>query len=632
MITILVVDDMPIFRDPIAATLRLAGYQTSAASNGLEALASARANRPDLILLDLAMPVMDGLTCLRRSVPHTALMNVPVILLTAMSEKRHVLEAAKLGVKDYLLKSRISPYRYACRVSGALAGENAASTAVSSEPEQTVLHATDAASTLQACDAHRAPQIRQRRTRGVAARQAVASATRPLLTREECLARAEEAMQIKTLSGVVAQVIAAAASPSGNVTDLAQLISRDSMLSARVLQVANSAAYASGRPVVSTIPDAIRKVGCATVRNLAAALGVFDIMPESSADGFNPIHCWQHSFAVAQLCEELASASCPEQAGIAYVVGLCHDLAEIFVHLQFNAEIREVIETAEKTGRPQQRVESELLGITCAELSKTVFRLIGLPDAIREPIEILHGPHPEQSAHPLARILWMAENYANGIFLASSPTSTVSPLPQLLCHAVTGDPNPPLPNAERLRSQVLCLTAMLARLSKTEEKKLLEPMFQMRPMKVCLVRDPSLSRFDPIEIALKALAEVQCLESLPKEPMALRPDAIVVVSRSLDSFSPSQQDLERATARAGGGSPLPLLWITAGSITREDSTRQCPLLTRRCDCGDLAAVRRWLTKGDYRSDYSRGGSAVDDARGGSMRWLRRQAINKGEEH
>jgi HD-like signal output (HDOD) protein len=383
-------------------------------------------------------------------------------------------------------------------------------------------------------------------------------------------------MQMKTLSGVVAQVIAAAASPKGNVTDLAQLISRDSMLSARVLQAANSAAYASGRPVVSTVPDAIRNVGCMAVRNLAAALGVYDMMPESSADGFNPIHCWQHSFAVAQICEQLAGASHPEQAGLAYVVGLCHDLPEIFLHLQFNAEFRAVIETAEKTGRPQQLVERELLGITCAELSKAIFRLMGLPDTIRQPIEILHGPRPEQSLHPLARILWMAENYANGIFLASSPASTVSPLPQSLCHAVTGNPNPPLPDAERLRSEVLCLTAMLARLSKSDEKKLLEPMFQTRPVKVCLVRDPSLSQFDPIEIALKALAEVHCLESL-KEPTTLGSDAIVVVSRSLDSFSPSQQDLERTTGRPGGASPLPLLWITADSITRGGSSAPAPV-------------------------------------------------------
>ncbi|MEZ0267984.1 MAG: hypothetical protein ACAI43_24940, partial [Phycisphaerae bacterium] len=174
---------------------------------------------------------------------------------------------------------------------------------------------------------------------------------------------------------------------------------------------------------------------------------------------------------------------------------------------------------------------------------------------------------PEQSTHPMARILWMAENYANGIFLASGPASTVSPLPQSLCRAVTGDPNPALPDAERLRSEVLCLTAMLARLSKTEERRLLEPMFRTRPVKVCLVRDPSLSRFDPIESALSGLAEVQCRAGLPTDPMAPTPDAIVVVSRSPESFGPSQHDLARTTARAGGAPPVPILWVTAGPVT-----------------------------------------------------------------
>jgi hypothetical protein len=77
------------------------------------------------------------------------------------------------------------------------------------------------------------------------------------------------------------------------------------MLSARVLHVANSAAYASARPVVHTIPDAVRQVGMSTVRNVASSLGIFEAMPPSSADGFNPIRCWQHSLAVAMLCERL---------------------------------------------------------------------------------------------------------------------------------------------------------------------------------------------------------------------------------------------------------------------------------------------------------------------------------------
>ena len=136
MSTILVVDDMPIFRDPIAAALRLAGYQTLTASNGRDALATARANRPDLILLDLAMPVMDGLTCLHAMRSIETLVDLPVILLTAMSEKEHELEAAKLGVKDYLLKSRFSLSDLLTRVKGALGSESAASAKVLTAQKQ----------------------------------------------------------------------------------------------------------------------------------------------------------------------------------------------------------------------------------------------------------------------------------------------------------------------------------------------------------------------------------------------------------------------------------------------------------------------------------------------------------------
>jgi CheY-like chemotaxis protein len=108
MSTVLVVDDMPIFRDPLAASLRLAGYDTLCAADGAAALALARVRRPDVILLDVSMPVMDGFACLRDLRRDPKLADVPVILLTAASDRRFVLEAGKLGVKDYLLKSRFS--------------------------------------------------------------------------------------------------------------------------------------------------------------------------------------------------------------------------------------------------------------------------------------------------------------------------------------------------------------------------------------------------------------------------------------------------------------------------------------------------------------------------------------------
>ena len=220
------------------------------------------------------MPVIDGLSFLRTMHAEQRLADLPVIMLTAVGEKRHVLEAARYGIKDYLLKSRFSLTDLLGRVRKYLPLD---------APEK---------------PSSSAPQTAQQPgddglTRKSAPVSTTSVAVQPILAREDCLARAERAMQAKTLSGVMAQVIAEAASPRGSAVALANLISRDSVLSARVLQTANSASYASGRPVVASIPDAVRQVGCSTVRNLAAGLGIFDVMPPSEADGFNPIRCWQ---------------------------------------------------------------------------------------------------------------------------------------------------------------------------------------------------------------------------------------------------------------------------------------------------------------------------------------------------
>lgn len=102
---ILVVDDEAVIREPIAAALRLAGFRTAAAADGKAALAVAMRETPSLVLLDLAMPVMDGLTCLAALRAHATTADVPVILLTSAADGPLVARAARLRVKEYLLKS-----------------------------------------------------------------------------------------------------------------------------------------------------------------------------------------------------------------------------------------------------------------------------------------------------------------------------------------------------------------------------------------------------------------------------------------------------------------------------------------------------------------------------------------------
>lgn len=105
---ILVVDDVAIVRDPIAAALRAAGHETICAADGKEALVAIAADRPDLVLLDIHLPDISGLqvlTSIRRN-PMTAKM--PVILLSSEEARDTVINAAKLGVQGYMLKSNFS--------------------------------------------------------------------------------------------------------------------------------------------------------------------------------------------------------------------------------------------------------------------------------------------------------------------------------------------------------------------------------------------------------------------------------------------------------------------------------------------------------------------------------------------
>ena len=74
------------------------------AANGEEGLAAAAKNKPDLIVLDITMPVMDGVTMLTSMLQVPELSRIPVIMLTAESGLENVAKITSLGAKDYLAK------------------------------------------------------------------------------------------------------------------------------------------------------------------------------------------------------------------------------------------------------------------------------------------------------------------------------------------------------------------------------------------------------------------------------------------------------------------------------------------------------------------------------------------------
>jgi len=101
---ILSVDDSRMIHTLIGKGFNGYDVQLVFASNGQEGLEVAAREMPDVILLDVTMPVMDGIECLGKLKADPALKDIPVIMLTAEAGKENVLKIAKMGVRDYIVK------------------------------------------------------------------------------------------------------------------------------------------------------------------------------------------------------------------------------------------------------------------------------------------------------------------------------------------------------------------------------------------------------------------------------------------------------------------------------------------------------------------------------------------------
>jgi len=101
---ILIVDDEPFNVDYLEQELEDLDYETVSAQNGREALAQVEAEAPDVILLDIMMPEMNGFQVLEQLKAHQVWRDIPVIIISAMSDMASIIKGVKLGAEDYLPK------------------------------------------------------------------------------------------------------------------------------------------------------------------------------------------------------------------------------------------------------------------------------------------------------------------------------------------------------------------------------------------------------------------------------------------------------------------------------------------------------------------------------------------------
>lgn len=108
-VNILIVEDDKFLRDLVVKKLTAEGFTVHAVIDGEEGLALMQKEKPDLVLLDLLLPGIDGYEVLERMRKNPTLSSIPVVVLSNLGQEEDVNRAMQLGVKDFLVKARYTP-------------------------------------------------------------------------------------------------------------------------------------------------------------------------------------------------------------------------------------------------------------------------------------------------------------------------------------------------------------------------------------------------------------------------------------------------------------------------------------------------------------------------------------------
>lgn len=109
MAKIVIVEDDKFLRELITQKVRKEGYEVVEAINGEDGVAKTKAEKPDLVLLDLILPGIDGFEVLRQIKEDVESSVIPVVILSNLGQKDDVERGMKLGASDYLVKAHFTP-------------------------------------------------------------------------------------------------------------------------------------------------------------------------------------------------------------------------------------------------------------------------------------------------------------------------------------------------------------------------------------------------------------------------------------------------------------------------------------------------------------------------------------------
>jgi len=106
---ILIIEDDRFLRELMVRKLKMEDFEVMEAEDGGEGLKKIKEGKPDLVLLDLILPEMDGFEVLEQKRKEEKIKDIPVIILSNLGQKEEIDRGLQLGAKDYLVKAQFSP-------------------------------------------------------------------------------------------------------------------------------------------------------------------------------------------------------------------------------------------------------------------------------------------------------------------------------------------------------------------------------------------------------------------------------------------------------------------------------------------------------------------------------------------
>lgn len=119
-VKVLIVEDEKMLADMYTTKFSMEGFEAANAADGMIGLAKAREMKPDIILLDVIMPKLDGFGALKEIRQDPKLKDTPVILLTNLGQDEDIRKGKKLGATDYFVKANHTPAEVVAKVQAVL--------------------------------------------------------------------------------------------------------------------------------------------------------------------------------------------------------------------------------------------------------------------------------------------------------------------------------------------------------------------------------------------------------------------------------------------------------------------------------------------------------------------------------